>query len=178
MISQRRSPRRNTPCDARARGFTLIELLVTITVMAVLLAVAVPAFDSVRLSSRLRAYSTSLMAASQLARSEAIKRNASVTLCASADGSTCATDGHWEAGWIVLSGTTVLRAQPAAASGYLMHEAGGVSSLSYDATGLGATPVTITLCRDTPTKGSQERVLKISATGRTSVTSTTNGACS
>lgn len=179
MISQRPSLRRNTPRGSRARvrGFTLIELLVTITVLVVLLAVAVPAFDSIRLSSRLNAYSTSLVAASQLARSEAIKRNASVTLCASADGSTCATDGRWEAGWIVLSGTTVLRAQPAAASGYLLYEAEKAPPLSYDATGLGATQTTITVCRATPTAGSQERVLKISATGRTSVMNTTKGTC-
>ncbi|WP_431273544.1 GspH/FimT family pseudopilin [Variovorax ureilyticus] len=162
---------------ARGRGFTLIELLVTVTVAVILLTVAVPAFDSVSLSSRLNAYATSLVAANQLARSEAIKRNASVTLCASADGSTCATDGHWEAGWIVLSGTTVLRQQPAAASGYLMREAGGASSLNYDATGLGATQASINICRATPTAGSQERVVKISATGRTSITSTTLGAC-
>jgi len=162
---------------ARERGFTLIELMTTITVMVVLLAVAVPAFDSVRLSARINAYATSLVAASQLARSEAVKRNATVTLCASADGATCATDGHWEAGWIVLWGTTVLRAQPAAAAGYLMRDASSTSSLSYDATGLGVTQATITVCRKNPTVGNQERVVKISATGRTSVTNTTNGSC-
>lgn len=162
----------------RNRGFTLIEMLTVVTVMAVLLAVAVPAFDGVRLSTRLNAYATSLVAASQLARSEAIKRNATVTLCASANGTTCATDGKWEAGWIVLSGTTLLRAQPSAAAGYLMRDAGGLSSLSYDSTGLGVNQASFTICRATPSVGSQERVVKISATGRTSTTNTTNGACS
>ena len=160
------------------RGFTLVELLTVITVMAVLLMVAVPAFDGVRLSTRLNAYANSLIAGSQLARSEAIKRNSMVTLCASADGTTCATDGHWEAGWIVLSGTTLLRAQPGAAAGYQIRDAGGLSSLSFDATGLGVNQATLTICRATPTAGNQERVVKISATGRTSITNTTNGSCS
>ncbi|MBS0341410.1 MAG: GspH/FimT family pseudopilin [Proteobacteria bacterium] len=160
------------------RGFTLIELLTVVTVLVVLMMVAVPAFDSVRLSTRLNAYANSLMSASQFARSEAIKRNAAVTLCASADGATCATNGQWEAGWIVLSGTTLLRAQPGAAGGYQIRDSGSLSSLSYDGTGLGVNQATLTICRATPTVGSQERVVKISATGRTSVTSTTTGICS
>lgn len=162
------------------RGFTLIEMMTTITVMAVLMMVAVPAFDGVRLSTRLNSYATSLVAASQLARSEAIKRNATVTLCPSADGSTCATGataGKWEAGWIILSGSTVIRAQPAAAAGYQLH-GDSTSPLSYEATGLGVNQTSITVCRATPTIGSQERVVKISATGRTSVTKTTTGSCS
>mgnify|MGYP003586663953 FL=1 len=157
-------------------GFTLIELLTVITVMAVLMAVAVPAFDGVRLSTRLNSYANSLVAASQLARSEAIKRNATVTLCPSANGTSCTDDGKWEAGWIVLSDTAVLRAQPAAAAGYYIH--GSTLPLSFDATGLGATQATLTICRATPTVGSQERVVKISATGRTSITNTTAGSCS
>ena len=160
----------------RGRGFTLVEMLTAVTVMAVLLAVAVPAFDGVRLSTRLSAYANSLVAASQLARSEAIKRNATVTLCASANGTSCATDGKWEAGWIVVSGTTLLRAQPAAVGGYQIH--GSTLPLIYDATGLGVNQATLTICRAEPTAGNQERVVKISATGRTSITKTTTGTCS
>jgi type IV fimbrial biogenesis protein FimT len=160
----------------RARGFTLVELMVTIMVLVVLVSVAVPSFDNIRLSSRLSSYSTDLVAGSQLARSEAIKRNAAVTLCASSNGTACATNGQWETGWIVISGSQVIQKQPATATGYQMRDSGGLSALSFEATGVGGTAANITICRATPL-GPQERVVKISATGRSSITRTNSGAC-
>jgi len=166
-----------TTSGMRARGFTLVELMVTIVVLVVLVSVAVPSFDNIRLSSRLNSYSTDLVAGSQLARSEAIKRNAAVTLCASANGTACATNGQWEAGWIVVSNDgRVIQKQPATASGYQMRDSGGLSALTFDATGVGGTAANITICRATPV-GSQERVVKISATGRSSITRTSVGTC-
>lgn len=164
------------PARRRLHGFTLVEMLVTIAVLTVLLAVAVPSFDGIRVSSRLSNYATALVAASQTARSEAIKRNVSVTLCVSTNGSTCATDGAWEGGWIVLAGATVLLQQPAAASGYLLREAGGASALTFDPTGVGATQATLTICRASPS-AEQERVVTISATGRSTVKTTRTGTC-
>ena len=169
-------PARPSP-HRRGAGFTLVELMVVITVLAILLVIAVPSFDGIRLSSRLSAYATELMAGSQLARTEAIKRNAPVTMCVSSNGTSCSGSGGWELGWIVVSGTTVIRQQPPAAAGYKLSEAGGVASLTFEATGLGATQANITVCRLSPSAGSQERVVKISATGRASITRTTLGTC-
>ncbi|MDP1605971.1 MAG: GspH/FimT family pseudopilin [Rhodocyclaceae bacterium] len=156
-------------------GFTLVELMVTIAVLAILLAIAVPSFSEVMLSSRLRSYANDFVASSTLARGEAIKRNSVVNLCASSNGTSCV--GNWEQGWIVLAGTTVIQRQQALSSGMKMVESGGAASLNFQSTGVGTTPTTLTICRATPSVGSQERVISVSATGRASVTKTATGVC-
>lgn len=158
------------------RGFTLIEAMVSIAVMLVLMAIAVPSFKDASLGSQLRASANDLVASAHLARSEAIKRNAVVTMCASSDGENCATSGGWEQGWIVL-GTTTLRRQAAVSSG-LSITAGGVISLSFQPTAVGATAAVFTVCRATPTVGREERIVTIDASGRPWVRKTANGACS
>jgi prepilin-type N-terminal cleavage/methylation domain-containing protein len=64
------------------RGFTLVELMVAIMVLAILLGLAVPSFRDASLGSRLAGYANDMVASSQLARSEAVKRNRLVVICA------------------------------------------------------------------------------------------------
>jgi len=158
------------------QGFTIVELMVALAILSILLYIAVPSFRDTGLPSQLRAVANGMVAATQIARSEAIKRNATVRLCVSSDGATCAT-GNWQQGWIVISGTTVLHSEPAAPSGYRVTPTGGAVALSFDATGLGATPDSFIVCRQTPRVGAQERVVTITAAGRASVRTTTNGVC-
>jgi type IV fimbrial biogenesis protein FimT len=158
----------------RLRGFTLVELMVALAVLAILLGIAVPSFTEVSLSSRLRSLANALVASATLGRSEAIKRNAVVTLCASSDGATCT--GDWHQGWVVRTADgTVLQAQAAAPSGYRI--TAGEPGIAFQPTGLGATSTTLTICRSSPSAGTQERVVEISLTGRTSVKTTTTGEC-
>ena len=161
----------------RHRGFTLIEMMVTLTVLVILSMIAVPSFRDASLSSQLRSSANNFIATANFARSEAIKRGTAVTMCVSTDGATCAAGG-WEQGWIVLSGTTVLQHKSAAPSGFKVSAVGSVASLSFQPIGVGATPATLTVCRATPTVGSQERVVTLDATGRAWLRVTTNGACS
>jgi type IV fimbrial biogenesis protein FimT len=164
------------PAAAGARGFTLVEMMIAIAVMAILLAVAVPSFNDALLGNRLAAHANSLVASVALARGEAIKRNGTVTLCASADGVNCSSSGGWEQGWIVKSSAGVLQRQQALTTGLTITQAGGTAQLSFDATGLGATAATLTVCRATP-PGSQQRMVSIASTGRATVTRTGSASC-
>lgn len=157
-------------------GFTLIELMVTIAVIAILTMVAVPSFSAAMLSNKLAGYANNFVASALLARSEAIKRNVAVTLCRSADLSTCASSGGWQQGWIVMSGTTIIQKQQALSSDYLF--TGDAYSIVFPPGGDAVTNATLTLCRATPSAGSQERVITLSSTGRATTKKTTTGTCS
>jgi type IV fimbrial biogenesis protein FimT len=185
------------------RGFTLIELMVAIMVLSILLGIAVPSFRDAALGSRLTGYANDLVAGVQIARSEAIKRNAPVMLCASEDGETCGTDAGWEVGWIVAAAPrdeprldadgnpvldddgepiidtlfdVLLQRQAPLAGEFRVSAAGGLEALVFQPTVVGVTPASFTVCRASPV-GKQERVVTVTASGQTSVTRTTAGAC-
>lgn len=65
------------------KGFTLLELIVVVAITGIVLAWGVPSFNNLIRNSRLTSETNSLVGDIQVARSEAIKRGANVTLCAS-----------------------------------------------------------------------------------------------
>ena len=71
------------------RGFTIIELMMTVTVLALLLGIAVPSFMETVRNNRIISQNNELISSLNLARSEALKRGGSVSVCASADQATC-----------------------------------------------------------------------------------------
>lgn len=73
----------------KAAGFTLIELAVTVAVLAILLAISFPSFETMVNQSRLTAASNEVIATLQRARLEAIRQNSRVMFCNSRDGAEC-----------------------------------------------------------------------------------------
>lgn len=77
----------------RQAGFTLIELMVVVAVLGILTTLAVPSFREFVAGQRMKTASFDLMSMLTLARSEAIKRNASVTLSGIGSGNLVITAG-------------------------------------------------------------------------------------
>lgn len=94
------------PKSRTAAGFTLPELLIVLTVLAILMAAGLPSFGEFVRNQRLKTASFDLFSTLVMSRSEAINRNASVTVTPAAGG--------WGGGWTVTEpGGTVLRSQEA-----------------------------------------------------------------
>ena len=166
-------------------GVTLVELMVTIAVAAILLAVAVPGFRNLIVSNRLTATTNAFVAALNLARIEAVKRNARVTLCKTADPNAtapnCAASATWSQGAIVFvdrgtvgtveSGDTLLRVLGPFPDVTITTGGNFALGVSYLATGVsqGITAAGSTgLGNDTFTfcVSGQGRIIRINTTGR------------
>ena len=163
----------------------MIELMVVVAIVALLATVAAPSFKDAILSNKLAGFANSFVSSVQLARSEAIKRNSTVRVCRSADGTSCATSGTWQQGWIVFhdinndqavsSGETVIQVQSQLSSDY--HFTGDSYNIALQPLGGGAGIANLTLCRAVPSPGPQERTITVSPTGRASVSTTRTGVC-
>jgi type IV fimbrial biogenesis protein FimT len=75
------------------KGFTIIELLVVVAVVAISLTIALPSFQAFVLNGRISTETNNLVSALNIARSEAVKRGARVSISA--------VGGNWNNGWEV-----------------------------------------------------------------------------
>jgi type IV fimbrial biogenesis protein FimT len=145
-------------------GFTLIELMVVVTVLGVLTSLAMPSFRDIIATQRIKNASFEVYASIVFARSEAITRNATVTI-------TPASGSDWASGWTVtaLDGTVVRRQ-----NGYTNIAITGPASVGFN--GMGRLTVATTSFSLNPAVGSsvQPRCISIDLSGRP-VTKT--GAC-
>lgn len=84
------------PC--RSDGFTIVELMITLVLAAIILSAAVPSFRDLVQSNRITAQVNEFITALNVARSEAIKRGATLRVTALAGGG---ASNEFGVGWRV-----------------------------------------------------------------------------
>jgi type IV fimbrial biogenesis protein FimT len=82
-----------------AKGFSMIELMIAVSIIGIMAAMATLGFDMV-LDFRVRDVAANMHTSVMVARSEAIKRNTSVSI---------SPIGTWSSGWSVAVGTQTIQ---------------------------------------------------------------------
>jgi type IV fimbrial biogenesis protein FimT len=155
---------RRTPRPAT--GFSLIEMLTTMSILAILLAIASPGLASLTSANALSSAQSGLAASLMLARGEAMKRGTTVGLAALAP----VTGSEFSAGWTIFvdsngngrfdEGETIIRQEPAQHSNIIVSLSGNATVVAFNSRGF-LTPsslITISLCSPLATKGYIVRV--------------------
>ena len=146
----------------RSSGFTLVELMMTLVVLAIVLAFGVPSFRNLVVSNTLSSQVNGLSGDIAAARSAAtLSPDAVVTVCASANGTSCRDSQAWEGGWIsfrdengdgaVDAGDEILRVSEALNGGNTLRVkgfSGGGKLFQFDGKGMPANPGTLIVCDD------------------------------
>lgn len=156
-----------------SHGFTLIELMVTVAVIGILALVAMPAMTDLINNSRVTAQAEEVVSSLQLARAEAVRRNARVTVCAGTAGA-CSGSTSW-ANWTVFgrdltaatATTDVIRDAAAVTS---VQVSGPAAGIVYKASGLIDSQQQVEV-----SKSGVKRCLTVLISG---VASVSKGACS
>lgn len=96
----------------RNRGFTLVELVIVLAIAAVLAMLAIPSFQELIEGQRAKSVAADILIVLTRTRSEAVKRNANVTLAPKS--------GDWANGWEI----------PDPATGTLIEDHGAIRNLT------------------------------------------------
>jgi type IV fimbrial biogenesis protein FimT len=155
-------------------GLSLTELLLAIALLGIVTGFSVSGFRSLQLDAARSRQVNQFVQSIHLARSEAMKRNAVVSLCPSQDEATCAAAGTtWDAGWLVFEnadrdspaaldpGERLLQVYPPWHGGQMR---GNRATLSFRSFGQSGVTATYVFCDE---RGSAAaRAVIISQTGR------------
>lgn len=176
----------------RQRGFTLVELMITLAVAVILTAIAVPSFRNLTLSNRLTTAANDVVGALNVARMEAVKRNASVQFCSDSStangsdtlGGLCGSNAG--AVYTVVNGTTsvLVQAPNMGLEGGIQLN-GSMKAVRFNGQGLGYAPTSLTTLSDgtvadictTSLSSDNHRVVSITAGSIVQVDTTTSSTC-
>lgn len=165
-------------------GFTLIELVILMVAIALMATIAIPSFDSSVSRNSIDAAQSELQSALNLARSEAVKRGKTVTLCASSDQQSCST--AWSSGWLLFvdnnsnsalnNGEEILRVGRAVNGRNSLAMSGSVSNhaIQFKSSGFSNQNATWTYCA-ADKAASKARGIVVESSGLTRRSRDTNG---
>ena len=156
------------------QGFTLPELLAALAVTVILITSIGPSMQSLIADRRVAAVTSEMYQTLILARSEAIKRKTTISVCSSLNGSVCDQGNNgWQHGWLIFSDSDsdgilndnnqLIRATPKQSPVLSIHWNRGFS-LSFNSRGQTSTAGSFEIC-----ESSETRAIIISMTGRARV---------
>lgn len=130
---------RPPPGGTAIGGFTLVEAMVVMSIIAILMAVAMPTFRDFAAARAVSAQLSDFAGSLRLARTEAIKRGRAVVMCRTSDPQaadpSCDAGSDWRSGWLVMQGDNLIRLQAGyASSGGIV--SAGVATITFRPTGI------------------------------------------
>jgi type IV fimbrial biogenesis protein FimT len=93
--------KRDRKCPWRQQGINLIELVVALAIVAVVMGVGVPSFSSWVLNSQIRTMAESVQNGLQVARAEAVRRNAPVRFQMTDSANASCTVSEQGTNWVI-----------------------------------------------------------------------------
>ncbi|NIK34451.1 prepilin-type N-terminal cleavage/methylation domain-containing protein [Xanthomonas arboricola] len=85
-----------------AKGYTAVQLLIVMAIIGIGAAIGMPSFQGLLEWQRAKTRVHLLTAHLAMARSLAVTQGAPVSICPSADGTSCQLDRDWSYGWILF----------------------------------------------------------------------------